>query len=164
MHTHKHACTSAHTRAQMHTHTRTHTHARMHTHTHTDRFAVELTVECLKCSFRLTRGGPYLRGVIGSTVGAYPRGTGSNPVKGNGHFFPSYRQLYLSSFSDTHTHTHWAAAHVASTHNVMRAKGGSGIRWRCVVTDVNGNAVTNPDYKQHSTRTIRTGCRGGGGG
>ena len=28
------------------------------------------------------------------------------PVEGNGHFFPSYRQLYLSSFSDTHTHTH----------------------------------------------------------
>ena len=40
-------------------------------------------------------------GVIGSTVGAYPRGTGSNPNEGNGHFFPSYRQLYLSSFSDT---------------------------------------------------------------
>ena len=71
-----------------------------------DCFAVELTDECLKCLFRLTRGGPYLRGVIGSTVGAYPRGTGSNPVEGNGHFFPSYRQLYLSSFSDTHTHTH----------------------------------------------------------
>ena len=66
-----------------------------------DCFAVELTGECLKCSFRLTRGGPYLRGVISSTVGAYPRGTGSNPVEGNGHFFPSYRQLYLSSFSDT---------------------------------------------------------------
>ena len=71
-----------------------------------DCFTVELTGECLNCSFRLTRGGPYLRGVIGSTVGAYPRGTGSNPVEGNGHFFPSYRQLYLSSFSDTHTHTH----------------------------------------------------------
>ena len=42
------------------------------------------------------------RGVIGSTMGAYPRGTGSNPVEGNGHFFPSYRQLYLSSFSDTY--------------------------------------------------------------
>ena len=27
-------------------------------------------------------------GVIGSTMGAYPRGTGSNPVEGNGHFFP----------------------------------------------------------------------------
>ena len=44
---------------------------------------------------------PYPRGVIGSTVGACPRGAGSNPVEGNGHFFPSYRQLYLSSFSDT---------------------------------------------------------------
>ena len=66
-----------------------------------DCFAVELTGECLKCSFRLTRGAPYLRGVIGSTVGAYPSSTGSNPVEGNGHFFPSYRQLYLSSFSDT---------------------------------------------------------------
>ena len=41
------------------------------------------------------------RGVIGSTMGAYSRDTGSNPVEGNGHFFPSYRQLYLSSFSDT---------------------------------------------------------------
>ena len=69
-----------------------------------DCFAVELTGECLKCSFRLTRGGPYLRGVIESTVGAYIRGTGSNPVEGNGHFFPSYFRLYLSSFSDTHTH------------------------------------------------------------
>ena len=46
------------------------------------------------------------RGAIGSTMGAYPRDTGSNPVEGNGHFFPSYRQLYLSSFLDTHTHTH----------------------------------------------------------
>ena len=69
-----------------------------------DCFAVELTGECLKCSFRLTRGGPYLRCVIGSTVGVYLRGTGSNPVNGNGHFFPSSRQLYLSSFSDTHLH------------------------------------------------------------
>ena len=41
------------------------------------------------------------RGAIGSTMGAYPRDTGSNPVEGNGLFFPSYRQLYLSSFSDT---------------------------------------------------------------
>ena len=39
------------------------------------------------------------RGVIGSTMGAYPRSTGSNPVDGNGHFFPSCRQLYLLSFS-----------------------------------------------------------------
>ena len=43
---------------------------------------------------------PYPRSVIGSTVGAYSRGAGSNPVEGNGHFFPSYRWLYLSSFSD----------------------------------------------------------------
>ena len=51
---------------------------------------------------------PYPHGVIGSTVGAYPRGAGSNPVEGNGHFFPSYRQLYLSSLkglSLTHTGT-----------------------------------------------------------
>ena len=27
------------------------------------------------------------RGVIGSTMGAYPTGAGSNPVEGNGHFF-----------------------------------------------------------------------------
>ena len=47
-------------------------------------------------------------------MGAYPRDTGSNPVGGNGHFFPSYRQLYLSSFSDTHTHTH--------THTRARAR------------------------------------------
>ena len=57
------------------------THARTHTHTHTHTH-------------------------IGSTVGAYPRGAGLSPVEGNGHFFPSYRRLYLSSFSDTHTHTH----------------------------------------------------------
>ena len=29
--------------------------------------------------------------------------THTHRVEGNGHFFPSYRQLYLSSFSDTHT-------------------------------------------------------------
>ena len=28
------------------------------------------------------------RGVIGSTMGAYPRGAGSNPIERNGHFFP----------------------------------------------------------------------------
>ena len=46
------------------------------------------------------------RGVIGSTVGAYPRCSGLNPVEGNGHFFLSCRQLYISSFSDTHARTH----------------------------------------------------------
>ena len=34
-------------------------------------------------------------------MGVYPRDTSSNPVEGNGYFFPSHRQLYLSSFSDT---------------------------------------------------------------
>ena len=72
-----------------------------------DCFAEELTGECLKCSFRLTRGGPYLRGVIGSTVGAYPRGTGSNPVEGNGHFFPhTVSSIFRLSLTHTHTHTH----------------------------------------------------------
>ena len=28
------------------------------------------------------------RSVIGSTIGAYPRGTGSNPVEGIEYFFP----------------------------------------------------------------------------
>ena len=41
------------------------------------------------------------RSVTRSTAGAYPSGSGSNPVEGNGHFFPSYRQLYLSSFRKT---------------------------------------------------------------
>ena len=89
-----------------------------------DCFAVELTGECLKCSFRLTRGGPYLRGVIGSTVGAYPSGTGSNPVEGNGHFFPSYRQLYLSSFSDTHAHTR-TRTHMYTRHRPLQGGGGA---------------------------------------
>ena len=46
------------------------------------------------------------RGVIVSTMDVFPRGTCSNLVEGNGHFFPSCCQLYLSSFSDTHTNTH----------------------------------------------------------
>ena len=57
------------------------------------------------------------RGAIGSTMGAYPRDTGSNPVEGNGHFFPSYRQLYLSSFFDTHTHTHTHTHTLSLTHS-----------------------------------------------
>ena len=78
-----------------------------------DCFAIELMGECLKCFIRLTRDVPCRRGAIGSTMGAYPRDTGSNPVEGNGHFFPSYRQLYLSSFFDTHIHTH---THTHGTH------------------------------------------------
>ena len=47
------------------------------------------------------------RGVIGSTMGAYPRGTGSNPVEGYGHFFPSCRSaLFFVFLWHTHTHTH----------------------------------------------------------
>ena len=69
------------THTHTHTDTQTHTHSHTHTHTHTHT--------------------PYPRGVIGSTVGACPRGIGSNPVEGNGLFFSSNRQVYLSSFSDT---------------------------------------------------------------
>ena len=71
-----------------------------------DCFAIELTGECLKCFHSTDVRRACRRGAIGSTMGAYPRDTGSNPVEGNGHFFPSYRHLYLSSFFDTHTHTH----------------------------------------------------------
>ena len=74
-----------------------------------DCFAVELTGECLKVFVSTDARRPSPHGAIGSTVGAYPRGTGSNSVEGNGHFFPSYRHLYLSSLSDTHTHTHMRA-------------------------------------------------------
>ena len=75
---------------------RTTAHTQTHTHTHTWVSEVFVSTD----GRRACR-----RGAIGSTMGAYPRDTGSNPVEGNGHFFPSYRQLYLSSFSDTHTHT-----------------------------------------------------------
>ena len=40
-------------------------------------------------------------------MGTNPRDTGSNPVEGNGNFFPSNRQLYLSSFFDTLRPTQW---------------------------------------------------------
>ena len=45
-------------------------------------------------------------------MGEYPRDTGSNTVEGNGHFFSSYRQLYLSSFSDTPRPTQRRSLHV----------------------------------------------------
>ena len=104
------------------THTPTHRDARTHTHRSWsvflhDCFALELTGECLKCSFRLTRGGPCLRGVIGSTVGAYPRGTGSNriiPSRAMGTFFP-HTVSSIFRLSLIHTHTH-ARTH-ARTHN-----------------------------------------------
>ena len=51
-----------------------------------DCFAVELTGECLKVFVSTDARRPYPRGVIGSTVGTYPRGTGSNPSRGMGTF------------------------------------------------------------------------------
>ena len=45
-----------------------------------DCFAVELTGECLKCSFRLTRGGPYLRGVLSFATKMVPSQTRCAPV------------------------------------------------------------------------------------
>ena len=48
-------------------------------------------------------------GVIGSMMGAYPRGTGSNPVKGNGHFFSFHASSSIFRLSLTHTHTHTCA-------------------------------------------------------
>ena len=53
-----------------------------HTHTHTcgaDRSKVFVSTDARR---------PYPRGVIRSTVGAYPRGTGSNPVEEICTFFP----------------------------------------------------------------------------
>ena len=49
---------------------------------------------------------PYPRGVIGSTVGAYPRGTGSNPVEGNGHFFSLISSALVFSLTHMHVHSH----------------------------------------------------------
>ena len=39
------------------------------------------------------------RCVIRSPMGVYPRCTGSNPVERNRHYFPSWRQLYMSYFT-----------------------------------------------------------------
>ena len=63
-----------------------------------DCFTIELAGECLKCFISTDARCACPRSVIGSTVGAYPGGTGLNPVEGNGHLFPSYRQLYLFVF------------------------------------------------------------------
>ena len=46
------------------------------------------------------------RGVIASTMGAYPRGTGSNPVEGMGTFFPHAVSSIFVFLWHTHTHTH----------------------------------------------------------
>ena len=47
------------------------------------------------------------RGEIASTMGAYPRGTGSNPVEGMGTVFPhAVSSIFRISLTHTHTHTH----------------------------------------------------------
>ena len=66
------------------THTHTHTHAHVRTAppppTHTYLcFPMELVGECLKPFVSTDPKRTCSRGVIGSTMGAYPRGTGSNP-------------------------------------------------------------------------------------
>ena len=47
-----------------------------------------------------------LRVVIGSAMGAYPRGTGSNPGEGNEHFFLIPWLYFRLSLTQTDTHTH----------------------------------------------------------
>ena len=79
------------------------------THTHTQIYTVSdvfVSTDARRACYHI---------VIGSTMGAYPRGTGSNPVEGNGHFFPSCRQLY-HRLSLIHTHTHARADAHAHTH------------------------------------------------
>ena len=47
------------------------------------------------------------RGVIASTMGMHPRGTGSNTVEGMGTFFPhAVSSIFRLSLTHTHTHTH----------------------------------------------------------
>ena len=60
----------------------------------------------------------YPRGVIGSTMGTYPRGTGSNPVEGNGHFFP-HTVSSIFRLSMTHVHTHIHKHRYGSTHHCL---------------------------------------------
>ena len=88
-----------------HTHTRAHTQTQTHTHTH--RWVTKVFV------LTDTRR-PYPRSVIGSTVGAYPRGPGSNPVEGNGHFFP-HTVGSIFRLSLTHTHKLFLALRLSQT-------------------------------------------------
>ena len=71
-----------------------------------DCFAIELTGECLKCFIRLTRGVPAVVVQSEALWARIPEIQVRIPSRAMGTFFPSYRQLYLSSFFDTHTHTH----------------------------------------------------------
>ena len=68
-------------------------------------FAIELTGECLKCFIRLTRGVPAVVVQSEALWARIPEIQVRIPSRAMGIFFPSYRQLYLSSFFDTHTHT-----------------------------------------------------------
>ena len=69
-------------------------------HTHTG--------ECLECSFRLTRGGTYLRGVIGAARWAHiPEVQVQIPSRAMGTFFPhTVSSIFRLSLIHTHTHTH----------------------------------------------------------
>ena len=69
-----------------------------------DCFTIELTGECLKCLFRLTGGVPAVVVQSEALWARIPEIQVRIPSRAMGTFFPSYRQLYLSSFSDTHTH------------------------------------------------------------
>ena len=105
-HTHTHTHTHARTHARTHAHTHTHT----HTHTQLECFVMHACVS--RWSWRVSVWSvcfdrreaclpSWCNRKHGGRVSQRYR---SNPVEGNGHFFPSWRQLYLSSFSDTHTH------------------------------------------------------------
>ena len=66
-----------------------------------DCFAIELTGECLKCFIRLTRGVPAVVVQSEALWARIPEIQVRIPSRAMGTFFPSYRQLYLSSFFDT---------------------------------------------------------------
>ena len=64
-------------------------------------FAIELTGECLKCFIRLTRGVPAVVVQSEALWARIPEIQVRIPSRAMRHFFPSYRQLYLSFFFDT---------------------------------------------------------------
>ena len=66
-----------------------------------DCFAIELTGECLKCFIRLTRGVPAVVVQSEALWAHIPEIQVRIPSRAMGTFFPSYHQLYLSSFFDT---------------------------------------------------------------
>ena len=66
-----------------------------------DCFTIELTGECLKCLCRLTGGVPAVVVQSEALWARIPEIQVRIPSRAMGTFFPSHRQLYLSSFSDT---------------------------------------------------------------